>query len=296
MQTTVSSTKANLYLLLVTAIWGLTFPLIRNAIMQISPFEFVCVRFGVSAVLLLPLVWRSLRQTDLKLLLACLVLGLLYGGSYITQTIGLETTSSARAAFIMGFSVILVPLLLPFYRLANPTPIELLSSGICLLGLYILTGADLTQVTSGDMWVGLSALCFALAIPFLQWITLRYKDYKLLTFYPIVFICPFAYLFAGKLHMQGLLNPQVVVGVLFCAIGATCVALVLQTKYQKFTSASKATLIYAFEPLFASIFGYLINGEAITHKTVIGGLLILFSLTLPELIRLGLHPTRYKLK
>jgi drug/metabolite transporter (DMT)-like permease len=281
-----TSTKANLYLVLVTAIWGLTFPLIRNAVAHIGPLAFVCVRFAIAALTLLPLVWRSLNKTTLNILFCSLVLGLLNSGSYITQTIGLQTISSARAAFITGVGVIIVPFLMPLFRLGKPTILEIACSAICFLGLYILTGAHFTQISTGDKWVLLCALCWALSLSFLQRISVQIKEYKLLTFYPILFTGPFAYIFSGEIHYRSLLYPSVIIGILFCAIMATSVAIFLQTKYQKFTTASKAALIFTLEPLFASIFGYIVNGEGITHNTFVGGILILFSLMLPELLKL----------
>ncbi len=280
------TTKANLYLVLVTVIWGLTFPLIRNAVAHIDPLTFVSVRFFIAALALVPLVWRSLNKTTGKLLFYCLILGLLNSGSYISQTIGLQTISSARAAFITGVSVIFVPFLMPLFRLGKPTRIEIICSVICLFGLYILTGANIAHITTGDKWVLLCAFCYALSVVFLKLITEQIKEYKLLTFYSILFTGPIAFLFNGHISYHALLNPSVIIGILFCSIVATSVALYLQTKYIAYTSANKAMLIFMLEPVFASIFGFMVNGEKITHNVFIGGMLIFISLILPELLQL----------
>jgi len=71
------SSQANLYLIFITTIWGLTFPLIRNAMAYINPFLFVCIRFGLAALILLPLVLRQLSQTHRALLFGALALGVL---------------------------------------------------------------------------------------------------------------------------------------------------------------------------------------------------------------------------
>jgi drug/metabolite transporter (DMT)-like permease len=115
----------------------------------------------------------------------------------------------------------------------------------------------------------------------------KYNDHKALAFYQILCTAPLPLLFSWQLgfpHVQALLYPSVIIGILFCAIFATSLALFLQTKYQPFTTAPKAAIIYSLEPVFASLFGFLINGEAITSPVIIGGALILLSLTLPPLL------------
>lgn len=283
-----TETKATLLLILVTAIWGLTFPLIHNAVTHIAPLTFIFVRFSLATVFLLPMIWQALRQTNLPLLFASVIIGLLNSVTYIAQTIGLQTTTSARAAFITSTSVILVPFLMPVFGFGKPTGFEIFCSLICLAGLYILTGADITHISSGDKWVLLCAIANAFSIIYLQRVTQKHKEYKLLTFYPIVIVALASAVFVPDKFNSTLLQLPVIIGVGFCSIFATCIALWLQTKYQKFAPAPKVALIFCLEPLFASIFGLVINGDAITHNIMLGGAFILMSLMLPELRRLKL--------
>ncbi len=277
------STRANFYLVLITAIWGLTFPLIRGAISYINPFLFVCIRFALAAMILLPLISRQFALTYKRLLLFGLVLGLLNSAAYIAQTIGLATIHSGRSAFITGFSVVLVPFLLPLFRLGKPRLIEIISALLCLAGLYVLTGADVSHVSNGDIWTLASAILFALSIASVHYVTRKVKEYRLLTFYQILFTIPLALICSPSLTIAPFANPTVVLSILFCAIFATSLALLVQMKYQPLTTAPKAALIYALEPFFASLFGFLLNKEPFTAHILSGGIIILLSLTLPEL-------------
>jgi drug/metabolite transporter (DMT)-like permease len=277
------SSKANLYLMLATLMWGITFPVTRNALTEIDPFVFVSLRFVVATLVLLPMVGCLVYKTTRPMLLGSLIIGVLNAAAYLCQTIGLETVSSARAAFITGSSVIFVPFIAPLFKLDKPTSLDFLCALLGFLGLYILTGLRHFHLSTGDIWIFFGAVSFSFQITYLQRLTQTIQNYKLLAFYQLLFTVPFVSLLARGHNFSAVFDTKALIGILFCAIFATSLAYYLQNKYQKFTSAPKAALIFALEPVFASVFGFLINGELLSTLTVLGGLLILFSLSLPSL-------------
>src|SRR5262249_13967145 len=93
--------------------------------------------------------------------------------------------------------------------------------------------------------------------------------------------------FYPQFEFKTLLAPAAVIALIFCALLATGFAFFIQMKYQPQTTASQTALIFALEPFFASIFGYLLNGEPITAYTLLGGALIMSSLVLPQLLKLA---------
>lgn len=279
------STKATIALLLVTAIWGATFPLIHNAVAHVTPNLFVGVRFLLSALFLIPLVKSALKKTNKRLLLHGIFLGMTYSAAIVAQTTGLQTVPSSRAAFITGLSVVLVPLLTPLFKLGKLHRLDIVCSLICLVGLYVLTGANLSGLSKGDLWVFVCAILFAINISYLQRVALQLKNYHAIAFYMILFAAPLPLAFSIGTDIKTLLYPNALFGLLFCAFAATSVALFLQTKYQPYTTASKAAIIYSLEPIFASLFAFFINREPITLPTIIGGVIILFSLMLPALLQ-----------
>src|SRR5476651_552353 len=106
-----SKIKIDLMLVLVPVFWALTFPFIHISVQSISPEAFVFWRFSLAALFLLPFILTRLHKLNFYILFWAMILGLLNGGTFVFQTIGLETISSSRAAFITGSSVILVPIL-----------------------------------------------------------------------------------------------------------------------------------------------------------------------------------------
>lgn len=280
-------TKANLILVLVTLMWGMTFPLIKEALVFVSPSTFVFFRFLVAGLCFLPFLFRKLRNTNRTLVVAGAILAILNGGIYLFQTIGLETISGTRSAFITGANVLIVPFLLPLFRLGRPTRLDVMTTVIAFIGLFILTGATLSGFKPGDYWTLGCAFLYALAIVFVQWVTPRITSYTLLSFYQIVIAIPLLTLFTSHHTYANIWHTPVIVAVLFCAIAATVLAFNWQMKYQQKTTAVQAALIYCLEPVFASFFVWLINGQAVTMHVWFGGGLMLLGIALPILYRLN---------
>lgn len=280
------SSKANLYLLLATLMWGVTFPLIRNALHEVDTVTFVFLRFMLAALVLLPFISHFLKKTTPALLWGGLLIGFFNAVAYLSQTIGLQTVSSARTAFITGASVIWVPLLAPLFCLTWPTRLDFICAGLGFLGLYILTSPGQQSLTSGDLWIILTSLSFALQILFLQRLNQTITHYPLFTFYQILFTLPYVMLGLQHPTFSAALQPAALTGILFCAIFATSLAYYLQNKYQKHSSAPKAALIYALEPVFASAFGLALNNEPLSKEIYYGGSILLLSLFLPSLFYL----------
>ncbi len=280
----------DIMLLFVTFFWGLSFPLVENAMKVISPCVFVTIRFLLAALILMPFIWRDFKHLlDKKSIISGLILGAINVVVYNTQSIGLETLSGAQSAFITGTSVIIVPFLLPLFRMGCPTPLDIISSFFCLIGLALLTGVDVGNMSVGFLWTLLCALAVALSIIYLQKITQKSVSLNILAFYQILFTGILSAPLSIGENYASMFHTDALIGLGFCAIFATSIALLLQTKYQRFTTPSRAVMIFALEPLFASFFGYFINGQTMGLLAMFGGLLIIASLVIPEVYRINTH-------
>lgn len=274
----------DLTLLFVTVVWGLTFPLIGNAVQSIDPVLFVMVRFFLAAAALLPFVLLSSGLTlSRDIIKAGIILGALNAVSYVTQTIGLQTISSAQTAFITGVSVVIVPFILPLFSMGKPTKKDIFCSFICLLGVVVLTQEASADLSRGSIWVLCSAVSAAFTIAYIQKASMRIKAPASLAFYQILFTAVLLVPFNLGKSYEALPLPSVLVGVGFCAIMATSLVLWLQVKYQRYTTATRTAMIFCFEPIFASVFGYFINNEVVGCRVIIGGAFILSSIVLSEL-------------
>jgi drug/metabolite transporter (DMT)-like permease len=278
-----SSRRADLLMLLVTLIWGGSFPLIKDSLTYTNANWFVAMRFLLAALVMLPFVIVRFKQLNGFLLLAGAVLGLLNGFGYYAQTIGLKTIGSAESAFITSITVILIPLLLPFFKLGKPHWLELIAVLICLFGVYILTGANFHAINTADLWTFVCALTTALSVLYLQKISHKITDYVLFAFLQIVFAAVIP-LCSSIIHHQyhAHWSFQLGAGLLYCGIFSTALTFFLQTRYQQYTNPTKVGLIFTMEPVFAALFAFSFNREALTSSILLGGGIIMLSLVLSE--------------
>jgi drug/metabolite transporter (DMT)-like permease len=103
-------TKAEAFLVVVTAIWGCTFVVVKGALADATPLPFLAVRFILAGLLLLAILGRG--RVERGAIFPGCILGLFLFAGYLFQTWGLVYTTPSKSAFLTGFSVILVPLIL----------------------------------------------------------------------------------------------------------------------------------------------------------------------------------------
>lgn len=276
--------KAILILTLVTAIWGSTFVLLQDAVRFINPIDFVFLRAVLASVCFIALVYKRITNTDLFIVKCGFMIGMFIAATFIFQTEGLQTIPASRSAFISGTCIVIVPILAPVFGLNKPRAIEWFAATMCIIGLYILTGANLTKLSIGDLWTIGCAFSYAFTILLLQVVTKKSNKSTLLSFYATIFtILPPAILMP-PLHLQALSHWQVSFALIFCAIFASALVTYLMFTYQKHTTVTKATVTYALEPVFATLFALMFTNQKLTIELLIGGSIIFISVILPNII------------
>ena len=264
------------------AIWGATFFLVKGALDNIDPVILVAYRFllaGIGLLIYLLVTGRPVFAGLGRAAFLAVILWLLY----IPQTIGLEYTTASNSGFITGLFIAFVPLFLRTIFKRKPTLMEVLASGISLIGLWILTGG-LVDVNVGDILTLVAAMTYALH--------LLYTDkYMKAGADPFVLICQ-QFLLVGLMSLVtglifrlplGIVSPSAGWVVLFLALFPTLSAFVIQTVAQKYTSPLKVSLIFALEPAFAAMFAWTLGGETIVRHRALGGLLIFIALAMSGL-------------
>jgi drug/metabolite transporter (DMT)-like permease len=282
--------RADLAMGLCTLIWGATFVLVKDALADISVVVYIAVRFTLAAAIMAIIFWRSLRRLNRKTVWAGAQIGIAMFGGYMFQTAGLKFTTPAKAAFITGMCVVLVPLLLAAFGRRRITVWIWAGAAAALAGLYFLTvpPEGLGALNRGDPIVFGCAVMFALHIIFIG----RYVgDHPVgaLAFLQVAttavlsaLVLPIA-AFAGWEHPRLVLSTTVVVAVLVTSIGSTVIGFSLQTWAQQHTSPSHTAILVSLEPVFAAITSWLLASEHFGARTLIGAALILAGILLAEL-------------
>ncbi|WP_297073547.1 DMT family transporter [Thermococcus sp.] len=263
--------RSELVLLAITAMWGLTFPAMKVSLDYIPPILFLAYRFGIASLLMLT-IFRS-RVLRRETLYEGFLLGLTLFFGHGFQIVGLKYTTASNSAFITSLYVVFTPFIAYFLLGERIKARDILSLGIALTGLYLISGAGRT-VSYGDFLTALCAVSFAFQIVLVQ--KFGEKDYLSLAFWQIfwnfLFSLVFALLFEPKVFPREIL-PWL--GLIYTAIFGTVIAFTLQVKYQKHTTAYKAALIYSMEPIFGSLSAFILLGERFTKRALAGAFLIM---------------------
>ncbi|WP_134699986.1 DMT family transporter [Ammoniphilus sp. YIM 78166] len=284
---------ADLSLLLVAFVWGTTFVIVQNAISTLPPHTFNAIRFLLASVLLfcfIRLFYRTqFHSLSKRMVLSGILLGFWLFGGYAFQTVGLLYTTSSKAGFITGLSIVLVPLFSLLLLKQRPKWPAVLGVLVATLGLYLLTLSDSLLLNLGDVLVFLCAVCFAMQIILTGKYAPSYQAMALalVQIFTVSILSALASLFwedgVQYINRDILLQSHVIGALLVTAGPATAMAFLAQTICQKFTTPTRVALIYATEPVFAALAGFLWASEILGVKALIGCLLILMGMILSEL-------------
>lgn len=284
---------ADISLLLVAFVWGATFVVVQNAIDLLPPITFNGIRFLIAALLLggwLVLFERKqLAFFNRKLLISGVILGIWLFFAYATQTVGLLYTSSSKAGFITGLSVVLVPLFSFIILKLRPSRNAILGVLVATIGLYLLTMTDVTALNRGDAFIFACAIGFAMQIVFTGKYSSKYPT-LLLTVIQIGTVAVLAIIYSMFFENWRLafdpaviLNNQVIMALFITSFFATALAFFAQTNFQKYTTPTRVALIFAMEPVFAAITGYFWADDRLSVSAIFGCLLILVGMIFAEL-------------
>jgi len=273
--------RPTLALVGVTAIWGSTFVVVKDAVEKVPVTDYLTWRFGIAALVMLVIRPRSVAALGRPGRRAGAVVGVALGVGYLAQTIGLQHTSAAVSGFITGMFVVLTPLgsaLLLRSRVPGSAwaAVALATVGLALLSLHGFS------VGYGELLTLGCAAAFALHIVGLGRWASSYDAFGL----AVVQLATTAVLCGAVAVPGGLVVPHdaSVWGALaVTSLGATALAFVVQTWAQAHLEPTRAAVIMTMEPVFSGVFAVLLAGEVLGLRTLAGAALVLAAMLLTEL-------------
>jgi len=276
-----------LALIAATAAYGSTFVLMQDALERVSAVGLIFMRFTVGAAVLAPLAiaqgWRrpgpaGTAETERSFLRAAAVFGVVGFIGYWFQNTGLERTTTSNSAFITGLFVVFTPLVETVARRRFPPRNVLVAVAVCVVGLFFLTGAQLSMNTGDRLTVG-CALFFGIWVYLGGTYSQRFQPIALTTAQMAVF----ALLALPFTVMQGIgrIDTLVVVAVLVTGVVCSAGAFTIQLWGQRFVEPSRAAVILLFEPIVAGVVGYAV-GERLGVSGYFGAAIILGGILLAE--------------
>ncbi|KFM98909.1 DMT family transporter [Bacillus clarus] len=284
---------APLALLFVSFIWGATFVVVQNAMSFVGPFTFNGVRFLFAGIILLFVQIIFTKKTSKQEIkhssAAGLVVGFFLFIGYLLQTFGLLYTTSSKAGFLTGLSIVMVPVLSFIFLKQRATPFIILGITAATAGLYLLTAGDSFQLNIGDILVLGCAVAFAAHILINGFFSTKISPLLLSTSQVLAVgifssICAFLFEDSEKLFSISLwTNHSFLFALFLTSLFATSISFFIQTSAQKHTSPTRVAIIFAMEPVFAALTGVLVANEQLSISAIIGCLCIFLGMIFVEL-------------
>jgi drug/metabolite transporter (DMT)-like permease len=288
--------RAYVLMLLVVAVWGSTFVLIKGALADATPAAFNLVRMTLAFAVLAVVyhrVWRGIRIWHVT---SGAVVGLCLAAGYEFQTIGLVRTTPSKSAFITGLVVVLVPLFssIPGLRPPGARPPRwnaIAGAALGFIGIALLTipaaGAgllpDFSSINTGDVLTLGCAIAFAFHCLALSHFSPRigFQPLALLQVGWCAVFVAISLPFIERPHIAW--TPRLLIALGIAAVLATAAAFSIQSWAQSILPPTHTALILTLEPVFAWITAFAVMGERLGLRPASGALLILIGIALTEL-------------
>jgi drug/metabolite transporter (DMT)-like permease len=265
----------------VTAIWGVTFVQVQDALALYPLFAFLAVRFAISTVALAPFAWRSVRTLPREGVVAGLGVGALLAAAYGLQTAGLERTTVASTGFITGLYVVFTPLI-ALWLFGTRVPVAAWAGVVfAVVGLLLLNDVPGGSTLGNALVLG-NAVLQSFQIAAMERFAPRY-DPRALTFLQMsASFVGFAViaLALGQVEMPRgwtVWGALLVTGVFAGALGY-----LIATWVQARTTAARAALVFTLEAPFAALFGVLLADEVLGWVGWTGCVVMLAGIVLAE--------------
>ncbi|MFL5952782.1 MAG: DMT family transporter [Gaiellaceae bacterium] len=252
--------RALLVLVAVTAVWGVTFVQVKDAVALYPLFAFLAVRFAIASLALAPAGLRRVGSLGRSGVVAGAIAGSLLGGGYALQTAGLERTSVSSTGFITGMYVVLTPLLaLALFRVRIGAT-AWVGVTLATIGLGLLSGIH-GGSPLGDLLVLAGAAVYSLQIVLMEGYAPRYDP---IAFTLVEMLTSFAGLLAIAVALGQLRVPHgwtVWAALLVTGVFASALAFLAQTWAQRRATATQTALAFSLEPVWTAFFGYTLAGD-----------------------------------
>jgi drug/metabolite transporter (DMT)-like permease len=259
----------------VTAVWGWTFVVVKNAIAEYPTLPFLQLRFILAFLVMAVLVRRLPTRRELLVGLAA---GTVLAGGYLTQTVGLSLISPGNAGLITGLLVLFTPLLDRVFGvpLKRRTIVAVIVS---VIGIGMLTGGP-SGFGVGDVLVIVCAVLFALHIVLLSRWSPGLRSAPL----AMVQMGACALLFsAGGTWTLRMPSTDVWIAIVITGVFASALAFYIQTWAQAHIDASRTALIIAMEPAWAVAAAVVLAGQRFGLLQAAGAALVLAAIVGHEL-------------
>ena len=274
---------AQLSMVFITMIWGVTFVMVKEALNDAPPYMFASLRFGLAFFVGLIYLNKNVKNINHLEMVGGLVCGLCLFAGYAFQNYGLMQTTPSKSAFITSVSVILVPVILSIFRIKKVDFKIWISVSLATLGLYILLNPSGGEVNIGDILTFGCALSFALHVIAQDYYLTKGSSISRLFLSQVMFVSLFS---SGSVFLfespEIIISQRLIIAILVTGFLATFVAIMLMVWAQTILNANQTALLLSLEPVFAALFSVTFTGEILGIYGWIGGMIVVLGVISSE--------------
>ena len=279
-----TETVADLSLLFVAIIWGSTYVIVKQTLVNTPLFSFIFMRYVLAGMFLLFFNFTRLGRIDRRLVKDGTILGVILFLGYSLQTLGLRLIPAPIMAFTTGLYVVIVPFFQSMLLKMRPHPEALVGVVFAVIGLVFITLQDRIIVSAGIVFGILCAFFYAAHITLVHRFSER-NDFNLLTTLQLTVVAVLSF-FAAWIREPYILPAtfdfQLVVALAVTAILGTALAFVIMISMQKYTSPTKAAIIYMMESVSSIFFNYWLLHHLLTTRQYVGMSFIFLAMLLTQ--------------
>ena len=247
-------------LIAVTAVWGVTFVQVKDAVELYPLYAFLAVRYAIATGVLGVVGARRVRALGRAGFAAGAILGVLLGVGIGLQTAGLERTTVSSTGFITGLYVVLTPLF-GLFLFRTRVGLEVwLGIVLSVAGLAMLSGVHVGS-TNGDLLVLASTAAQALQILMVERYANRYDAVALTLVELATCLAGFLVLALARGELSLPRGWTVWGALVVTGVFASALAYLIQVWAQRRLSAARIALVFSLETVFAGLFGYWLSGD-----------------------------------
>lgn len=277
--------RAEIIMVVIVAMWGLSFSLTKPILKDIEIFNFMALRFLIGGFVLSSILFLSGKlKIKREQLMGGTITGAVLFLGFAFHTIGLKYTSVAKNAFIVGSSVVFVPFIATYIRKQKQSTIIWVGTYMAILGLALVTlEGHQGGINFGDLMTLIGSVILAYYIILVEEYVKKYD--AILIAVTQISVVGLLSLLASMIVEKPTINLSLEAwkGMLFLGIICTALAYLLANICQKHVPATNMVLIYTLEPVFAALFGLIFLSESIGLQAVIGAIVIVISASLPNI-------------
>lgn len=267
-------------LLLVTFFWGVTFPVVKDALKFMGPGPFLALRFLAATIMMAFLLRKGrglLSPVNIK---HGFIAGFLLFLGYYFQTVGLQYTSAAASGIITGAYVVFLPIISYLYLKTKVSGMDIIASGLAFGGLALMSLGALDNLGTefGDILTLACAIGYALQIAYVSKYS-RNIDSSTFTFYQIAAVTVFS---AVTIPLTpggiGTINNYVIFALIFTAIFGSVFGYYISTVALIYVEPTAAGIIFVGEPIFAAFAAVVFGKEQLGRFVILGGIIMILAM------------------